>query len=260
MENWREHLPEDLQTNAALLKFDDLEAVAKGYLELESFQGSSIRIPGPDASDDDKQAFTAKLIERVPSLMYKPDQTSEEQMKLFRQTLGIPDSPEDYEVKEMDPDSVKRLQGLSNTMGLTPTQHAQLVEWTQTTVTEAEKMEADAKAADNERLGEAWGPSTEQRKQRVDSVLSKVSDGDLPVLDAAGYLALDKVIDGLTGKGPQSFEMPRDVGPSVGEIKEQQSELIRKMSDVEYRPSMAERQRDMDRMVELTELLGKRAA
>ena len=47
--NWRDTLPDDLKGNPALANFQDIGQMAKSFVDMKSFQGDSIRVPGQDA-------------------------------------------------------------------------------------------------------------------------------------------------------------------------------------------------------------------
>ncbi len=56
-----ELLPDDLKSNAALANLDSVAALAKSFVDLKSLQGQSVRIPGDDASADERGKFFEKL-------------------------------------------------------------------------------------------------------------------------------------------------------------------------------------------------------
>ena len=53
--NWRDSLPDDLKGNAALANFEDVGQMAKSFVDMKSYQGNSIHIPGEDAGDEDRR-------------------------------------------------------------------------------------------------------------------------------------------------------------------------------------------------------------
>ena len=71
---WRTDLTGDLQGVKTLEKFKDVDALAKGYVNLEKYFDGTIKIPGENA--------TAEEIER------------------YHSKLGRPDTPEDYEFEK----------------------------------------------------------------------------------------------------------------------------------------------------------------
>lgn len=77
--DWRAALPEELRADPALASFKDVAALAKSYREAAKMIGGSIRIPGPNATPEEVAAFRAKL--------------------------GVPESPDGYQLSA--PDDVK---------------------------------------------------------------------------------------------------------------------------------------------------------
>ena len=51
----------------------DFATFVKTAQDLKAYQGASLRIPGPEANDEDRKAFHAKLAEKVPGVYYMPD-------------------------------------------------------------------------------------------------------------------------------------------------------------------------------------------
>ena len=60
-ESWTAGLPEDIRSNESLRKFADFGALAKGYLEMDAYRGSSVALPGEGASGEDWAAFYGKV-------------------------------------------------------------------------------------------------------------------------------------------------------------------------------------------------------
>ncbi len=98
--SWRDGLPEEMRGEEALKNFNDIGGLAKAFVDTKRMQGNSIHIPGEDAGDEDRKAFVDKLIERVPELMLKPDFEKDEQSADFWRALGMPESPEGYEIPQ----------------------------------------------------------------------------------------------------------------------------------------------------------------
>lgn len=74
----------------------DFPAFVKTAEELKAYQGDSLRIPGPEASDEDRTAFHVKLAERVPGVYYMPDPENPEQIKALQRKLGAPADANGY--------------------------------------------------------------------------------------------------------------------------------------------------------------------
>ena len=106
--NWRDSLPDEIKGSEALANFEDVGSLAQGFIEAKSYQGASVRIPGEDAGDEARREFTDKLVTKVPTLMYKPNLEDQEQSVEFYRSLGMPETPDKYEVPEIEaPDNVE---------------------------------------------------------------------------------------------------------------------------------------------------------
>ena len=128
--NWRDALPEEMRGNESLSTFEDIGALAKGFIDAKAYQGSSVKIPGEDAGADDVKAFNEKMIEKMPTLMYKPDMENQEQSVEFYRTLGMPEGPDGYEIPKVEvPESIEMgggkaeaFRGIAHKYGLTAAQ------------------------------------------------------------------------------------------------------------------------------------------
>ncbi|REK56685.1 MAG: hypothetical protein DWQ49_09955 [Bacteroidetes bacterium] len=144
--------------------------MAKGFLELKSYQGNSLRIPGEDASDEDRKEFINKLISKVPNVMVKPDFDNEEQSKEFYRTLGVPESVDGYSVNEdikLPESRLELLKNVAANANLTKDQFNKVIsEVYKADMAEVEKIneqdEADAKA-----LKQKWGHAYDDRYNHV---------------------------------------------------------------------------------------------
>lgn len=180
-ENWRDALPEEIRGNASLANFQDVGQMANSFIEMKSFQGNSIHIPGEDAGEEDKAKFIEKLLSKAPNLMAKPDFENEEQTELFFRTLGVPEKADGYdlpEVKMPDGSSVDNaqvafLRDFAKEANLTNKQFGALV----TKLTEKDMTDAsDAGLRQEESIGELnkeWGLATEERIKSAVTIAEK---------------------------------------------------------------------------------------
>lgn len=106
--NWRDNLSDEMKGNEALANFEDVGQLAQGFIDAKAYQGASIKIPGEDAGDEDRTAFTQKLLDKVPTLMHKPDFEQAEQSVDFYRSLGMPETSDKYEIPEVEiPDGIE---------------------------------------------------------------------------------------------------------------------------------------------------------
>jgi len=90
-------LGSEYQEAASLQDFKSVDALAKGYMDLKQYQGSSLRIPGEDASAESRQEFNQRLIDDVPGVMLRPDFTVPEQAAEFYKSMGAPNEADGYQ-------------------------------------------------------------------------------------------------------------------------------------------------------------------
>lgn len=69
---WIEQLPEDMRGNEGLYKYQTIGDLAKSYGELSTEREGLLKVPGEDATDEDRNAFYSKM--------------------------GVPETPDAYEI------------------------------------------------------------------------------------------------------------------------------------------------------------------
>lgn len=88
--------PDGAELPALVTEAPDFTTFVKNAVELKAYQGDSLRIPGPEASDEDRTAFQTKLTERVPGVYYMPDPENADQIKALQRKLGAPADASGY--------------------------------------------------------------------------------------------------------------------------------------------------------------------
>jgi hypothetical protein len=129
---WTEQLPEDVRSNADMMKqlakFQKVGDIAKAYSSLESKLGSSITLPGKDAGQDEVNAFYEKL--------------------------GKPKTEDGYSVKDKDAGEFRKM---AFNADLTDLQAKKLYEWSKTQyAAQVEKQNQSYTEAEN-LLKKEWG-------------------------------------------------------------------------------------------------------
>ncbi len=67
---WKDDLNEDIKSAPAFKDIgDDINDLAKNFLDVQSHLGNAIRIPSAEASEEDVTAFHSRLKEKVPGLI-----------------------------------------------------------------------------------------------------------------------------------------------------------------------------------------------
>ena len=59
--SWRDEVPEDYREEKTLSKYQSVGDLAKGHVHLSRMMGNSVKIPGEDATDDERNDFYSKL-------------------------------------------------------------------------------------------------------------------------------------------------------------------------------------------------------
>ena len=185
--NWRDSLPDDLKASPALANFEDVGQMAKSFVDMKSYQGNSIHIPGEDAGDEQRQQFVDKLMEKAPNVMLKPDFENQEQSREFYRTMGMPEKADQYEAPQIEnmPEGAKQneerlnfFREVAHEAGLNKGQFAKIM----SKVTEADlanaQAAADAQKAGMEGLKKEWGMATQERIDAAISIAERTKAPD----------------------------------------------------------------------------------
>ncbi len=192
--DWREALPSELK-EAPYLKGDKTpEQIVADLENAASWQGNSIRIPGPDATPEAKAEFMAKAVEKIPGLMPKPD--GDNYNDVLSQ-LGKPAEAEGYKYAEgVDlGDLGDTLKTQAFEAGLTQAQFSTLVAQQMSASESAQEAAEAAVAATYAELQGEWGQAADDRIRDVEALLSKE---DAPAALKAAFE--DKDMDAATIK------------------------------------------------------------
>ena len=174
-QDWKATLPEDIRSAPALKDVKDVGSLAKRFIDTQAFVGSSLRPPGPDASEDDRAAFREKLKKAVPDLVEIPK--DEEGFAKFEgelfERLGRPKEAKDYAPSEGDEVPEAMLEALreqAQSEGLTRKQFQARVKRLAGEYAAAKKADADATKA----LQKKWGDAYEERAGEARAVAEKL--------------------------------------------------------------------------------------
>lgn len=178
-----------LQKNEALLK--DPKALAKQAFNQEKLLGNAVRIPGKDATPEEREAFLNKLgrPEKVDGYQFTPPKDMPE---------GLP----------YDGDRAKAFAGVAHKLGITQEQAAGLHDWFMADsvnafagMGEAQKAAMQQRGiAETEKLVKEWGPldgdQARAQFEIADKVFTQVPGGQdfLQELQAIGLVGPNKEI------------------------------------------------------------------
>lgn len=216
--SWRDSLPEEIRGDKALADFSDVGGMAKAYLDTKADVGRSLRLPGPDASVEDINAFNTSLMQKVPGLTAIPGEEAPKEVtdEFFRQ-LGRPDDPSGYKLPETRDENSKagldELKQLAHSLGLPKKQFeklsAKLVEQHNSQI---EKVVAD-RAADWDNLKVDWGTGLEGKTKAI-LELARATDAPESLTNAITNRAIDSgtmkwlnsLVDSMSGDSQLNFQ------------------------------------------------------
>lgn len=246
-QDWRAALPEDLRSHESLKDFKDPGSLAKSYIETKAMVGSSMRLPGPDASAEDKAAFVAKLAEKFPDTVYLP-KSDEEAAGLEKQLwekLGRPSDPKGYDLKDVDLGGVELdvagLAKMGAELGWTKGQFKAFAKGLAKSQNE-QKAQALAQQAE---LKKEWGAAFAEKVNAAAEVAKKLN-APAATIEAikAGRLPLEQMrfFDGLVGAVGGSGRQVGDQGNGAGKITPDEAklrleEVYRRVYDPKTTPS-----------------------
>ena len=203
--NWISALPKELQEDASLKKFTDIQGLAQSYINAQKLIGADkIPVPGKHSTEEDwKNVF---------------------------QKLGLPETPDKYEVKfgeqaTLDKKFVDEFKTLSHKAGILPKQAQQLADWfTQSNASaEAEiiKTREAQVAKEINDLRTEWGKAFDDKIQYANNALTKFADKETMDYFAKTGLANDvRLVKLLSGMGEQLFKEGKiaDSGGTSGRL------------------------------------------
>jgi len=179
-------LPDDLQANPNLSKFQNFEDLAKSYIEQSKLVGRKTTIPGEDASADDWNEFW--------------------------KNAGRPESPNEYGIdvpEQLQSDRVETALQAAHDAGLTKKQAeafmGKMFEVELAAAEEQSTAQAEALKAHKTKLEETWGKNFSDEAAKVTALEKKL--GVFEDFEAAGLnanadllIALSKIANDLKGE------------------------------------------------------------
>ncbi len=235
--NWRDSLPDEIKGSEALANFEDVSALAQGFIEAKTYQGSSIRIPGEDAGDEDRKIFNEKMLEKMPTLMYKPDFENPEQSQEFYRTLGMPETADKYTFPEIEPPEgvelqTEKLEGfreIAHKHGLTAAQFKGIMADVVTGDIATAQADIESIAANMTAIKEKFGEAFKDNMGKINTLLTRTGAPE-SLIEAAGNGMVNlETIDWL-------YQMGKQMG---GEGFDFKGELDTNTSDAKMTPDEA---------------------
>ncbi len=240
--NWRDALPDEIKADASLANFQDIGQMAKSFIDMKSYQGNSIHIPGDDAGDEQRATFITKLLDKAPGVMMRPDFNNSEQSKEFYRTLGMPEKADGYEFtapegKKIDEDKVNQFRTMAHDIGLTKSQFNKFI----TAITESDIGEVEAaETAQKESmdaLNKEWGMATPERISQAlsiaertkapDHVIASIKEGKMDVEMVKWIHSLSVSIGGGEGNNLGNLPPTNNGAMTPAEAKEKVDEIYK---------------------------------
>jgi hypothetical protein len=234
--DWRSSLPEDIRSSKVFDSVQDVNSLAKQFMDAQSHIGNSIRIPGEDAGQEAIDAFHQKLMNKT-DLMVKPT-NSEDYAKVF-ESMGKPTDGKDYTIPEGTEGNFDHLREMSLNANLTNKQFESIVQ--SVAGLDAAALETQA-ATQKETRGvveKEWGAAFDQNSNQAialleatgapESVVALAKEGNIDGDTLRWFHALSQKISG--GEGSSAVG---DVGHNqVMTPSEAESQLHEMMSNKE---------------------------
>ncbi len=175
-----ESLPEDIRSEGSLSNIKDLGTLAKSYVSAQRMLGSSIRIPGEDASAETKQDFYKK-VSAINGVVVLPDEKDAKGQEDLQIRLGRPINKDGYnfgipEGIEVNHDVIDGFKDVALKLGLSNTQANELVKFqlaNETAIKEANLKQRDAATSF---LKEKWGNEFDNHLTAADDLLSHYNE------------------------------------------------------------------------------------
>lgn len=246
----------------------DFESFVKQAQDYQAMQGSSIRIPGENASDEDRAAFYEKLQAQVPGLMPLPDPENAEAMAAYHAAVGVPAEAVEYELpgppegQTLDENLQKWFIETAHNRKFSKAQAKGFYEDFNKYQEETQAQAMAGFKAQEAGLREKLGATYEPTMKKIDTLWSNYPQfaelrenfkkGIVPAHVLEGFAA---IADGMLGKGfsmlgDEDHSRPGALTPA--EAGEQVQETIKKLADME--PSDPQRQPMMAKLIELQKM------
>ena len=250
--NWKDSLNEDIKESPAFKDIgDDVNDLAKNFLDAQSHLGNAIRIPSSEASEEDVTAFHTRLQEKVPGLIRTPSTEDEGSIEAFLTALGKPEKPEGYSMPEIegvdiDPDRGNLFKKTAHELSMTDAQLKGFLGKMYEADLDQQDMVSNARQEDALALKKEWGVTHEPRmKALTDNLL--LSEAPPELIDAMknGMLTSGNVkwLDSIFGQYTESKNLDDndkhaatgDLEP--GEAAERAAEIRKKMTAPDMVPT-----------------------
>lgn len=208
-----DQLPEDLRSEGCFKNIQDLNGLAKSYMHAQKMIGSSIRIPGEDASREAREEFYSKL-SQVPGVAKLPDPENVEDLNRFYNSLGRPEDPSGYKYEmpeglSLDGGLISEFNKVAHESGLSQSAAKNIIDWySQHEQKQLEVMQENRKQAETQ-LRSEWG-------QEYDNRLGMAKSAMQHYMEKYPEQAKE-IVNGPMGNNPALLQMLSDLGRNLSE-------------------------------------------
>lgn len=212
---WQDDLPEAMRDAPFIGKAESMEDAIQQIHNAAGHMGNSIRIPGPDAGEEATSTFRAKVIEKFPDLMLKPQIGDAENYDAIMAQLGMPDDAGKYKAPEdvgLDEGKIGKLAAMAHKGKLTQAQFEALVSDLAAEDSEISEAQQQAQQDGLDRLKGEWGLAFDKKMADAAQALKDTEAPEaLAAAMEAGTLP-PETLRWLAGIGDQLGSEPTSIG------------------------------------------------
>jgi len=265
-ENWREDLPEDMRGNGILDTVKTMDNLVKMAIDGRTLATNSVRIPSEDAAADVRAEFQENILQKMPSLMAKPDFENDDNVKALMRSMGLPEESSGYTLPEI-PESLQ-----SNMDKLTESAHAagltnkQLNAITEGIVSDFKANTDEAYGALEEQkqaLKTEWGAAYDQKVETISHFAKQTGFSEEFVgaiksgqVDSTNMKAFENVVNGYEGEAVEIGRQPTNPEfiMTPAEADARLNELMGDKDNAYWHPEDPNHQAAKDKVIELGKL------
>ena len=229
--DWRSSLPEDIRGSKVFDSVQDVNSLAKQFMDAQSHIGNSIRIPGEDAGQEAVDAFHAKLMNKT-DLMVKPT-NAEDYAKVF-ESMGKPVDGAGYSIPEGTEGSFDHLREMALNANMTYTQFASMVQSVAALDASALASQAATQTESRGKVEKEWGAAFDQNSNQAialleatgapESVIDLAKEGNIDGDSLRWFHALSQKMSGgatpnaVGDEGHNQIMTPTEAGHQLNEM------------------------------------------
>lgn len=158
---WKDELPEDLRSVPIVAEAPDLPTLVKQTVDFQRMLGNSLRLPGEQATPEERAAFAEKAGKHG---LIQKDKFTEFVRPEKPELYGIGEPPADAEALGLSQGIIDQWKADAHALGLSPSQFTAQAQARIAAMRETVKARTDAFDAANKALVDKWGDAATERK------------------------------------------------------------------------------------------------